>query len=201
MSSDLMLDVGLANELKMAFRRVGLTPAEVKWLAEGDNLKRVLPHLRGGVAQPLERLVVNMNAPPRVPHARSMYIIHERSGMLDWLPRRVRLYQDKRQLKNNVGYDDILAKISDRKPYNANMLDFLLEDAGIRIRQIESATNESWRRSDGRCPRIHFIGTVYWSKLSGWHVRFVFEANGSWYEDTQQLHVKFGSNDFFAVAA
>lgn len=46
MSSELMLDVGLANELKMAFRRAGATSQEVKQLSEGNFMKGVIHLLR-----------------------------------------------------------------------------------------------------------------------------------------------------------
>ena len=45
--SDLMLDVGLANELKMAFRRGDWTNEEIKRLCEGDILKQVRGVVRG----------------------------------------------------------------------------------------------------------------------------------------------------------
>ncbi len=45
--SDLMLDVGSANELKLAFRRAGWTPDDVKRLGEGDWAAKILPFLRG----------------------------------------------------------------------------------------------------------------------------------------------------------
>lgn len=45
--SELMLDVGQANELKMAFRRAGYEASEVKRLSEGDILARVREVLLG----------------------------------------------------------------------------------------------------------------------------------------------------------
>ena len=45
--SELMLDVGQANELKLAFRRADFISADVKQLCEGDILKGVRKLLRG----------------------------------------------------------------------------------------------------------------------------------------------------------
>lgn len=45
--SDLILDVGLANEIKMAARRVGATKADLKRLATGENFGGILPILLG----------------------------------------------------------------------------------------------------------------------------------------------------------
>lgn len=45
--SDLMLDVGLAEEIKMAARRAGATGADLKALSAKDTFARILPVLRG----------------------------------------------------------------------------------------------------------------------------------------------------------
>ena len=42
MDNELMLDVGQANELKMAFRRAGWTNADIKKLSEGNLAEQVL---------------------------------------------------------------------------------------------------------------------------------------------------------------
>lgn len=45
--TELMLDVGQANEIKLAARRAGATNADLKSLSEGDTFGKVLPILRG----------------------------------------------------------------------------------------------------------------------------------------------------------
>lgn len=45
--SDLKLDVGLANEIKMAARRAGATSSDLKKLVTGDMFAHILPVLRG----------------------------------------------------------------------------------------------------------------------------------------------------------
>lgn len=47
MDNELMLDVGQANEFKLACRRAGYTNADVKRLCEGGMLARFLPVMRG----------------------------------------------------------------------------------------------------------------------------------------------------------
>ncbi|MFH1769701.1 MAG: hypothetical protein ABH833_03500 [Parcubacteria group bacterium] len=47
MSEGLILDVGTANDIKMALRRAGYTPEEVTLLKSGDNLEQYLQVLRG----------------------------------------------------------------------------------------------------------------------------------------------------------
>ena len=46
----LMLDVGLANELKLAMRRNGWTATDLKRLCEGDNLSKVYEALFGEIS-------------------------------------------------------------------------------------------------------------------------------------------------------
>lgn len=45
--SELMLDVGTANEIKLAMRRAGFTGADVKAVSEGDFMSGVLGLIRG----------------------------------------------------------------------------------------------------------------------------------------------------------
>lgn len=45
--SELTLDVGQANEIKLAARKAGATNADLKALSEGDNFAKILPYLRG----------------------------------------------------------------------------------------------------------------------------------------------------------
>lgn len=47
MDLELMLDVGQANEFKLACRRAGYTNADIKKLCEGDTLAQFLPVLKG----------------------------------------------------------------------------------------------------------------------------------------------------------
>lgn len=59
--SDLMLDVGQANELKLALRRADATADEVKKMGEGDFMKGVVGLLRGEfVLTPVAKAVVNL---------------------------------------------------------------------------------------------------------------------------------------------
>ncbi len=45
--TELMLDVGQANEIKLAARRAGATNADLKSLSKGDTFGTILPVLRG----------------------------------------------------------------------------------------------------------------------------------------------------------
>lgn len=47
MDKELMLDVGQANEIKLAARRNGWTNAHIKTLSEGDMMARILPVVCG----------------------------------------------------------------------------------------------------------------------------------------------------------
>jgi len=59
--SDLMLDVGQANELKYAMRRASATPDEVKRMGEGDFMKGVVGLLRGEfILTPVAKAVVKL---------------------------------------------------------------------------------------------------------------------------------------------
>lgn len=60
--SELMLDVGQANELKMAFRRHSFTAEDVKRLSEGDFLAQVLLVIRGRAEVVIKRILTFLHA-------------------------------------------------------------------------------------------------------------------------------------------
>lgn len=59
MDTELMLDVGQANEIKMAARRAGATNADLKKLSTGEMFAKILPVIRG-LAQvvPMMKVIV-----------------------------------------------------------------------------------------------------------------------------------------------
>ena len=64
MNSNLGLDVGQANEFKLAFRRSDWDNRLIKELCEGDNLKRMLDVLRGDAEIVPVNRTVNLSADP-----------------------------------------------------------------------------------------------------------------------------------------
>ncbi|MEK7079796.1 MAG: hypothetical protein AAB901_00720, partial [Patescibacteria group bacterium] len=89
MSNDLMLDVGQANELKLAFRRVLFTNEDIKRLCEErDILSGLRDVLRGlAVITPVEH-VIDLDADPFVPDGWKVEE-HKQGGQLTFDPSQV----------------------------------------------------------------------------------------------------------------
>ncbi len=133
MSTELMLDVSQAAEIKMAGRRAGATNADLKKLSEGDHMARVILYLRGlAKIVPIEFLI-DGDAAPIVPAGWKVYH-HLPMGKLDWLEVRDRLelyYVPGQQNGNGVSIDRMLKMLKKSKmldcALNVNVLHFLVD--------------------------------------------------------------------------
>lgn len=72
MDTELMLDVGQANEFKLAARRAGYTNTDIKRMCEGDALARILPVLRGTGEVQIVKHSIDLDADPFVPEGWSV---------------------------------------------------------------------------------------------------------------------------------
>jgi hypothetical protein len=68
MSSMDLLDVGQANEFKLACRRNDFTPEDLKWLCEGDNLANVRRVRLGHAAITVPEHLIDCDANPFTPN-------------------------------------------------------------------------------------------------------------------------------------
>ncbi|MDE1970495.1 MAG: hypothetical protein KGI50_02875 [Patescibacteria group bacterium] len=101
MSEELMLDVGQANELKLAFRRAGFTNQEIKTLSEGDLLARVREVLRGHAEIKRIKHCIDLDGRPHIPSGWEVRANDQLSGRacgsIVWNPAQVRLHLSKNQ--------------------------------------------------------------------------------------------------------
>jgi hypothetical protein len=165
MGNELMLNVGLANKLKLAFRRHGYTNEEVDRLCEGDVLGDILKVLRGfAEIKPLEH-VIDLDTRPFCP---STYTIneHRKGGTFCWDPTKVRLFKPKSN-GEVMGSVDLYKYLADKPVFNACLLDYLL----IHRHLIP----EEWKDK-----RVFFWGTIYRSGGLNLYVRYLCCLNGQW---------------------
>lgn len=188
--SDLMLDVGLANELKMAFRRNGWTEEQIKKAASGDFLAKVRRVLIGDAVIAFKK-TVDTNAPPWIPQG--LFVAYHQTtgprntGLLEWNPLRVVLWVAEGQ-KGDKGisgyqlYQEITQKVTS---LNANVLDYLLEHPQL--------IPEEWKDKD-----VFFWGTIYRNIRGNQFVRCLHWGGRRWIS----LAYSFTSDwDEFACAA
>ena len=148
--SDLMLDVGQAQEIKMAARRAGATNADLKALSESDMFSKILLVLRGQAEVALKKHMIDLSADPLVPNGWTV-VEHKKGGILEWDPMNVQTHCDEGQKddKHIRGYE-LRKKLEGERVLNANVLDHLLSHPEL--------IPEDWKRSGfGR----YFWGTIY----------------------------------------
>ncbi len=131
MDTELMLDVGQTNELKLAFRRAGWSNAEIKKLSEGNLLADLLPLVRAYGKTPAVAVAQNLidcDADPFVPSGLTAHS-HTKGGQYAFDAKQVDLYLSETQKRGKVieGYK-LLKEVATKSPLNANVLDYLLEN-------------------------------------------------------------------------
>ncbi|MCX6738403.1 MAG: hypothetical protein NTY11_03265 [Candidatus Parcubacteria bacterium] len=169
MSEELMLDVGQANELKLAARRAGATNADLKRLSEGDAFARILPVLRGLGEVTITKYLVDLSADPMVP--KGWEVVEHRRGDKEFLfdPAKVVLYLDGGQKGGRtIKGNELRNKLSDQPVFNANLLDFYLANPHL--------IPEEWK---GKA--VFFWGTIYRDSNGGLCVRYLIWFGSGWY--------------------
>ncbi|MDP2703628.1 MAG: hypothetical protein Q8P01_00105 [bacterium] len=121
------LDVGQANELKLAFRKHEWTNEDVKWLSEGNALAEVLRVRRGEAEIREAEHVINCDADPFVPDGWKVEE-HQKGGLFKWDPAQVLLYLSELQRKGGAikKGNELWKELAGKPVLNANVLDYLL---------------------------------------------------------------------------
>ncbi|HAS00297.1 MAG TPA: hypothetical protein DEA89_03345 [Candidatus Moranbacteria bacterium] len=165
--SELMLDVGQANEIKLAARRAGATNADLKRLSEGDVFAKLLPYLRGMAEVVLTKHIIDCDAEPFIPDGLKVEK-HCKDGQFEWDIDKVSLHLSKEQACGNSIEGNKLRKKLEKMPIlNANVLDYLLKNSQL--------IPEDWK---GKA--IFFWGTIYRRSDGGLYVRCLYWRGGQW---------------------
>lgn len=143
-----MLDVGQANEFKLACRRAGYTNADIKKLCEGDTLAQFLPVLKGHANIVKVKHIIDLDADPFVPNNWKVEE-HTMGDKFELDFTKIVLYLDEEQQSGGVIVGNkLLKKLKGKSALNANVLDHLLANP--------SFIPEEWK---GKF--IFFWGTIY----------------------------------------
>lgn len=178
---DLMLDVGLANELKMSFRRNGWNEAQIKKASEGDFFAHVRRVLLGQAEIVSIEHVIDLDADPFVPDGWS-FVEHQKGGQFQWDTTRLKLCHNERQKGGKVIKGNKLRKeLAKKAVFNANVLDYLLAHPYLAPEEWKGKFVFFWGtiyrgRGGNLCVRC-----LYWSD-DGWTRSFNSLDNG-WYDD------------------
>lgn len=167
MDTELGLDVGQANEIKLAARRAGATNADLKRLSEGDTFARILPVIRGLGEVVVTKHIVDLDADPFLPSGWEV-VEHIKGGQFEFDPSKVALYLDKEQQDGAVIVGNKLRKKLKGKPvFNANLLDFYLAHPNL--------IPEEWK---GKA--VFFWNTIYRHSDGFLYVRYLIWLDGRW---------------------
>lgn len=148
MGNPLMLDVGQAEKLKLAFRRNGWTKVKIDKLCEGEILKDVLAVIDGFAEIKTVRYVIDLGVNPFVPDNWKIEE-HKKTGTFEWDPTKVQLYLSKQQIRGKVIDGNAIRKeLVGKSVFNACLLDYLLAHPHI----IPNAWK--WKY-------VFFWGTIY----------------------------------------
>lgn len=190
--SELTLDVGQANELKLAFRREGpWTNEEIKMLTERKGfLRQVREALLGRAEIKVLEHMIDLDSAPFIPDGWSVEE-HQKGGVVKWDATKIALHLDESQTKGDWIDDSKLRKnVAKLSPYNANMLDFLIK------KENQHLIPEEWK---GRY--IFFWGTIYRRFGRGLYVRYLNWSGGRWLWDYHLLSGGWNSDDRALVPA
>ena len=167
------LDVGQANELKLAFRRNGWTNEEVKKLCEGSILGELRKVMLGlAEVKPLDHLI-DLDLAPFVPDGWQVEE-HKKGGKLKWDPSRIQLHLSENQKGDNyVEGNKLRRELYTPPTLNANVLDYLLKHKEL--------IPEEWKRDEkGNTRYIFFWGTIYRNSNGNLYVRYLCWYDGEW---------------------
>lgn len=176
MSNDLMLDVGQANELKLAFRRADFSNDDIKRLCEGNVLADVRSVLRGHASITVVEHAIDCDADPFNPWEKDGWTVeeHQKGGTFTWDASQVELYLASGQKNGKYIEGNKLRKELAKKPVlNANVLDYLLKNPHL--------IPEEWKKDgQGNTRYIFFWGTIYRCRDGNLYVRYLCWVGGRW---------------------
>jgi len=195
--SDLMLDVGQANELKLAFRRADWSNDDIKRLCEGNVLVDVRSVLRGHASIAIVQHVIDCDAAPFNPWANDGWTVeeHQKGGQWKFDPKEVEFFLASGQKDGKVIEGNKLRKELAKKPvFNANVLDYLLAHPEL--------IPDEWKADgNGNTRYIFFWGTVYRDRDGDLCVRCLFWNDGRWDWSRNWLDYGWRGSDPAAVRA
>lgn len=177
-----------------------LTAAEMqRWIEKPADLADFLRGLNGGTKSMAH--LIDLDADPK-PYNGWKIDSHTKGGLLTDLSQ-IRLYLDPEQEgKGCIEGNKLLTKLVSKSPFNANLLDWIMEDAATRVALIEAATGVNWKQDNaGNTRYIFFHGTVYRDSNGYRCVRYLCWYDGRWQASYHWLDRGWGSQCPAAVPA
>jgi len=175
MNTELMLDVGQANEIKLALRREGgWSNEEIKMLTERKGLLTQVREVVLGRAEiKATEYIVDFGKSPSIPNGWSILPDAEQlpnrvKGVMKFDPTKVRLHLDNGQKDGKwIEGNKLREKLADVSVYGAQLGDFYLANPHL--------IPEEWK---GKA--VFLWGTIYRHSGGRLYVRCLFWDGGEW---------------------
>lgn len=121
-----VMDVGLAVDLKAAFKRNGWSTEEVKRACAGDFFGKIHPVLLGRAEVTYPEHLVDLDADPFVPSGWAVEE-HQRGGSFKLDPVKIKLCLSPHQQGEKwIDGHKLREELKKQRVYNANLLDYLI---------------------------------------------------------------------------
>ncbi|MBI4458378.1 hypothetical protein HY633_05435 [Candidatus Uhrbacteria bacterium] len=193
MSNDeFTLDVGLALDLKMSFKRNGYSAEEVKELSKGDFLGRVREVMLGRSMFMPAVHEIDLDAAPFCPEglfSTGKGTEHRKGGKLILTPGKIALFLAEGQ--KNGGWlkgHKLREELVNQPVLNANALDYMLAHQETFL--------EEWKGK-----MVFFWGTIYRGGVGGLYVRCAYWHGDRWVSGCDWLGNDFSGGTPAAVLA
>jgi hypothetical protein len=182
--TELTLDVGQANEFKLACRRAGWKNKDIKTLCEGDSLAQILPFIRGNAVINVIEHFIDCSLPSQNPDLRKEQMkmtisTHCFKGILKWdrNAQKDALYQyvsprDADMVKRELEDNEVVV-LPD------NVLDYLLAHPRIIPDEWKGKYVCFWGtiyHDEGGCFYVRCLDWEKEAKKWGWH--YSWSKNG-----------------------
>lgn len=175
MGDTFVMSSRLSAELDHGFERNGWTAADVKALASGDMLAKLLPILHGQAEVVVRKHIIDCDAAPFVPDGWSVEE-HIKGGQFEWNAEQVELWLSEQQQGGTIVGNELRMQLKDRPVLNANALDYLLRPENQHL------IPASWK---GKA--VFFWGTIYRNSVGSLVVRCLCWNGNEWYWDYDWL--------------
>jgi hypothetical protein len=166
--SDIMLDVGQANELKLAFRKADYENSDVKRLCEDDLLEKLRLVMHGYADVKMIVKIVDLDADPLFPRGCEKWTVksHVKQGSFQWNPQQVAFCPFQIEYPDEIDDDveiytldcelrkQFMERLGTQPVFNATLLDFLLSNKMLIPKE--------WRRNE-----VIFFPATHYIDLSG----------------------------------
>jgi hypothetical protein len=198
--TELMLDVGQANEFKLACRRAGYTNADIKRMCEGTVLATLLPVVKGLANVVMVKHLIDCDAKPFEPRCltvapESEQLPNRVRGQFAFDPTKINPYLSKHQKNGKVvGSNKLRKELANEPVLDANVLDYWLKNTHIIPEELKQDENGNTRYT---C----FWGTIYRDSLGRLYVRSLYFDDGGWGSHCHWLDSVFSGTDPAAVRA